>query len=643
MTSIKPTARALFCILLFYLISISVSASGVSSLSSAIQQSSANNTLSKGQADFLNVDEAFVFNFGSANEGLDLNWSIAKDYYLYKERFKFEVLSINGVTPARLNEARFSRSGTPEDDPYFGRVHIFQDELNVLLPITLASGHSQAEIKVTYQGCAKAGLCYPPKHQVITYIPKINTVVKDTVETTPFKNKRSANFQQKDSIVQTDNLDDSAGVFSFLERSNLLSIIGVFFLLGLGLTFTPCVFPMIPIITSIIAGQEKPTMMRSATLALSYILGMTITYAAAGVLTGMLGAGANIQAALQTPTLLVAFASIFVLLALSMFGLYELQLPAFLRDKLNNTSQNLSGGHITSVFLIGALSALVVSPCVSAPLAGALLYISSTGDALIGGASLLALGLGMGIPLFIIAIGGGKLMPKAGAWMDTIKQVFGVMLIGVAIWLLSRALPETLGLILWSVFLFVSATQLGAFETATSGWEKTSKGLGLVLSLYAAALFIGGLTGSSNALQPLEKLTRTSSSTIAIAKTNSLLPFTTIYSIDELDQQHSIAKASNKPLLLDIYADWCISCKVMEAQIFPKEDIAALMSKFHLVKADVTANTNENKKLLDKFALFGPPSILFFNPRGDHLEGIKIVGEISKSGYKERLLLALES
>ena len=587
-----------------------------------------NSTADIGQSDFLKVDEAFQFRSEPTAKGLKLKWKIEPHYYLYLERFKFKAAKESTV----IGNPQFSQQGEAKEDPYFGLVHVIHDELEVFLPISLMEGISDDEIKVTYQGCAEAGLCYPPKNQYILF-----TTAAPDPETSQISQK---NTSDQETSIST-NLEDASGIFNFISNSSLPLIIGIFFLLGLGLTFTPCVFPMIPIITSIIAGQKKPTTSKSLALSSAYVLGMALTYAAAGVITGLLGAGANIQAALQNPYILSFFATIFVLLSLAMFGLYELQLPAFIRDRLNTTSQNLSGGHITSVFFIGALSALVVSPCVSAPLAGALLYISSTADAVIGGASLFAMGLGMGLPLIVIAVSGSKLLPKAGQWMNQVKYVYGVMLLAVAIWLLSRTLSAQTSMILWALLIGVSATQMGAFEAAKEGWQRVVKGFGLILALYSVILFIGALSGAHDPFKPLAKFTITNNQT-STAQNIEHVQFKVIYNKVELEAERRKATEMGKPMLVDFYADWCISCVVMENTVFPLEDIKTKLEKFHLVKADVTLNTDENQELLNDYGLFGPPAILLFNQAGEENKTLRIVGEIHKDAFKTRLIEALK-
>lgn len=619
--------RTLYILLSFFLL-VSFNAQAIEGINPP-----ANNAFST--PEFLKVDEAFIFNSEITEEGLKLSWEIADGYYLYQERFKFKPQKPNVI----IGEPQFSIKGKEKEDPYFGKVHIFKHQIEILLPIQLPDGDTDTEIKVSYQGCADAGLCYPPKHQYIMYTPNNTT----SVALTQASPSPTLPNPEKTPSANDHDFEDADGIFNFLRDGNLPMIVGIFFLLGLGLTFTPCVFPMIPIITSIIAGQKSPTISKSLALSTTYVLGMAITYASAGVITGMLGASANIQAALQDPYLLTVFAIIFILLALAMFGLYELQLPAFIRDRLNTKSQNLHGGHIISVFFIGALSALIVSPCVSAPLAGALLYISSTADAVIGGASLFALGLGMGVPLILISVGGGKFLPKAGAWMDKVKAVFGVMLIAVAIELISRVIPADISLGLWAILLGLTATQMGAFDAAKAGWQRISKGLGILLALYAAMLTIGAFTGASDPLKPLEMISGSRMNTnLQRSLQLNKVEFEVIHNLEGLNQHIRVAQEKGLPMVVDFYADWCISCKVMENQTFPLPEIRSKLNQFHLVKADVTENSSQNQALLNHFGLFGPPSILLFDKKGKERADLRIVGEIHKEGFEKRLANALK-
>lgn len=622
-----------------YLIGLLLTLLSLMTVVGGAHASGTSNLLSSAQAEpeFLKVDQAFMFREEIVPGGVQLHWDIAPEYYLYLERFKFKALQ-DEVT---LGEPEYSTQGKSKQDPYFGEVHVIHDYLSVFLPVDLGT-LEDAELKVTYQGCAEAGLCYPPTHKQLMYLPISTAEASTTSNTLPVTAEvnTQVSTSAKPEPASERSLDDASGIFDFIQSSSLPMIVGIFFLLGLGLTFTPCVFPMIPIITSIIAGQEKPTAGKSFILSFSYVLGMALTYAAAGVATGLLGAGANVQAALQNPILLSVFAVVFFVLALAMFGLYELQLPSFIRDRLNNSSQNLSGGKLGSVFLIGALSALVVSPCVSAPLAGALLYISATADAVVGGLSLFALGMGMGVPLILISVGGGKLFPKAGKWMNGVKAVFGVMLVAVAIWLISRFAPASVTMVLWALLIGLSGVQMGAFEAAQSGWERILKGLGLLLALYAALLIIGASSGATNPLEPLERLGASAASTNSIAALSDKLEFTVIESIPELEQE--LATSNGQIVMVDFYADWCISCKVMEAEVFPIPGVKAKMAQMHLLKADVTDNESAHKELLDTFGLFGPPSILFFNTKGQEISELRIVGEVTAKDFEQRLSAALK-
>lgn len=604
-----------------------------------------NSAFSGAQAepDFLKVDQAFVFTEEIVAGGIKLNWQVTEGYYLYLERFKFKSLSPE-ATQNTLGEPQFSTQGKLEQDPYFGEVHIIEQDVSVFLPVDL-QGLSESELKISYQGCAKAGLCYPPTHKRVMYIPVTDGSSNKPsapidAEMTDHGLAAKATGAAGTQASQATNLDNASGIFDFIQGASLASLISIFFLLGLGLTFTPCVFPMVPIISSIIAGQAKPSPSRSFTLALAYVLGMAITYAAAGVVTGLLGAGANVQAAMQNPYVLGVFAAIFVILAMAMFGLFELQLPAFIRDRLNTQSQNLSGGQLGSVFVIGAFSALVVSPCVSAPLAGALIYISATGDAFIGGLSLFAMGLGMGVPLIAVAVGGGKLFPKAGKWMDSVKAVFGVMLLAVAIWLISRFAPGPVNLVLWALLFCLSGVQMGAFDSAKAGWPRLFKGLGLVLTFYAALLLIGAASGGSNPLKPLASLQLSTSTGISsTAPSTQKLPFKAANSLSELEQR--LATQNTRVSMLDFYADWCISCIVMENEVFPLPKVNSQLRQMNLLKADVTDNNAEHKALMEHFDLFGPPSILFFDAQGKELSSLRIVGEISAENFEQHLARVL--
>ena len=592
---------------------------------------------------FLPVDQAFVFESEITAKGLLLKWQITDGYYLYQSKVEMS----SSDDRATLGEASFSDIGIEEEDPYFGTTRVVYTELFVDLPINLKPGASDSEISVKYQGCATAGLCYPPETKTILFIPPASTDAGQTDDSLAARANASsdeaspANESADRSPKETLDSEDASSIFAFMQDSSLLSLISIFFLLGLGLTFTPCVLPMIPIITSIVAGPEgaKQRTARNFLLAISYVLGMALTYAALGLAVGLLGAGANLQAAMQSPSVLIFFALIFVILACAMFGLFDLQLPTFLRDKLQNTSNSYSGGTFFSVFIIGALSALLVSPCVSAPLAGALLYISTSGDAVLGFASLFSLGIGMGVPLIIVAVGGARFLPKTGAWMNASKFLFGILLLSVAVWLLGRIIPGPYSLALWAFLALFSAVYMGAFEAANSGIKKLTKSIALAVFLIAAIWLVGAFTGASDPLNPLQNLK--SGTNDSAGQSNSQLVFQKVYSLDELDTALDVSRENKQKAFVDIYADWCISCIIMEREVFVQKDVQALLSQFHLIKVDVTDNTDQNIRLLEQLQLFGPPSYLLFNEQKNEIKDLRIVGEISKEAFVERLQAAL--
>ncbi len=577
-------------------------------------------------SEFLPVNQAFVLTDTPAKGGLRLTWKITPGHYLYKERMAFSVTGSN----ASLGEPEFSIEGERKNDPHFGKVTVFHSDVSVFLPVYFNSG-TEATIKARYQGCADAGLCYPPQIRSLLILNESASAATAGLTPARVTGMTSGGHAAGtgDKLTELASLDSANSITQFLQSASLIMIAGLFFLLGIGLTFTPCVFPMIPIVSSIIVGQTNPTVIRSSLLSLSYVLGMAITYSLAGVATGLLGAGANAQAILQSEPTLIGFAVLFSILALAMFGVYELQLPTGLRDKLTATSNKLSGGQLGAVFGIGATSALIVSPCVSAPLAGSLVYISTTEDALIGGIALFMLGLGMGVPLIAVAIGGGKLLPKAGAWMDTIKQVFGFLLLGVAIWLLSRLLSDFVVMLSWAFLIGTMAVVLGALEAAETAPQRVVKAIALFLFIYAIMLIIGAFSQASDPLNPLSGVTA-GDNRPAVSEQSD---FVTITSSKELTLQLQQSTRSGKLTLVDFYADWCVSCKEIQKKIFAAPDIRQTLANFHLIKADVTRNSPENIALLKQFDLFGPPALLFFDKNGSEIKTMRIQGDISKVAF----------
>lgn len=572
--------------------------------------------LGKGEPKFLPVDQAFPLTASADESQLVASWNTHKDYYLYKHRIFIEQ---NGETREPFY---YSQSGIEKDDETFGLITAFYGPLDVRFDL---SGLEAGTLTLHHQGCAEAGLCYPPQTLEIELTPASVAISVESQKSSIKSNSQPT----PDSQLQT--LDSG----SFFENRSTLAIAGLFFILGLGLTFTPCVLPMVPILTGVVLGQGTESGKRGFLLSTTYVVGMAITYAIAGVIVGLLGAGANIAAWMQTPWVLVLFAILFVLLALSMFGLYDLQLPSGIRHRLSSTSAKQEGGRFVSVFFIGVLSALIVSPCITAPLAAALVYISATGDALLGGMALLALGLGMGTPLIALGTTGASILPKAGGWMEQVKIFFGVMLLAVAIWLIARILPDAISLGLWALLAIIYAVVLGAFEAASSLAQRFVKGVAWVLLVYGVLAMTGALMGNGNPLQPLTSvggvMISAGGSTVQ-AVTEQRTPFYRTSSVAEIEQH--IADAPDL-VMIDLYADWCISCKIMEKKIFAQDDVQALLSNARWLQLDVGDNTPEQREFMQRLGIFGPPTILFYKNQQE-LKDHRIVGELTKAQFIER-------
>ncbi|MEH6450235.1 MAG: protein-disulfide reductase DsbD [Oleispira sp.] len=589
-------------------------------------------SLTQGEPKFLPVAEAFPYQVEQNGAELSVIWESADEYYLYKKKMHLK----QGKQKTKAQQ--FSEEGILKHDEAFGEVIVFYGQTEIRFNLKVLESNTPTILG--FQGCADAGLCYPPQKIVLD-------IDWAEVENAKAENVQALNILSNSSpdkatsqINTTASAPKEAANESWIEGKSWFSVVGLFFILGLGLTFTPCVLPMVPILTSIVIGQQKHTPAKGFVLSTTYVMGMAITYAAAGVTVGLLGAGANIQAWMQTPWILSIFAILFLVLSLSMFGLYELQLPSGLRNRLNNMNQKQKGGSLISVFLMGVLSALVVSPCVSAPLAGALVYLSTTGDAWLGGSALLALGLGMGTPLIILGTSGASIMPKAGGWMDQIKAFFGILLIGVAIWLLSRFLDATLILAMWGVLAIVYAIYLGAIEPiepAQTGVKRTVKGISFVILVYGVLALIGALQGNDDPLKPLASSYATTGVNNTQAHSN-VSPFENIENRTQLDAaiKNHLAANPNGAVMLDYYADWCIACKVMEKAVFHEADVQAHWPELLWLQIDVTDQTAEQVELMTDFNLFGPPSLLFFTKNGEQ-DKLRILGEMHKEEFVQHL------
>jgi thiol:disulfide interchange protein DsbD len=560
------------------------------------------------QPDFLPPDKAFGLDVIARDaHTLQANFSVTPTYYLYRDKISFTSME-SSAKVAAVNLPK----GEIKHDPNFGDTEVFHQSFQALVTLNRTSKAANIiTLNAVYQGCSEEGLCYPPiKKTLLINLPsEVSGQFVSSVSTETLPPSSQAPVSEGSRIAR------------LFKGGNFWLITSFFFGAGLLLAFTPCVFPMIPILSGIIVGRgHKITHMHAFILSLAYVLGMAITYAVAGVAAGF--SGNLISNALQTPWVLGSFAAVFVLLSLAMFGLYELQLPTALQSKLSDTSNRLHGGHLGGVFVMGALSAIIMGPCVAAPLAGALLYIGQTHDAVLGGVALFVMALGMGSPLLLIGASAGALLPKAGAWMEAIKQFFGILLLALAIWIIQPLLSVSVQMLLWSALLIFSAIYLRALDALphnSSGWHKLLKGIGLFALLLGTAYLIGGLSGARDILRPLGYIGRSE------AQATDTLQFSRVKDIAELDQR-IVQTHGQQTVMLDFYADWCISCKEMERFTFSDDAVKAKLKPVLLLQADVTANSEADQALLKRYGLFGPPGILFFDPRGKEMGDYRVTG-----------------
>ncbi|MET0109485.1 MAG: protein-disulfide reductase DsbD [Candidatus Thiodiazotropha sp.] len=588
--------------------------------------------------DLLDPEEAYKLSV-TVEDGthLRLYWSIAEGTYLYHDKVTLSADENQGIALGQftLPDPEIKQD-TVRPDGTIGEVAVYHDEIDLILPLVRSSAEeTEITLNVGYQGCAEIGVCYPPINKQFTLtLPAISEAeASETVSPTGTPPAAFSNepISELDEITET------------MKGGSVLLIIGLFFLLGLGLAFTPCIFPMIPILSGIIAGHgDKITTQKAFILSLVYVLAMAITYTIAGVLAGMFGE--NLQAYFQNPWILSAFALVFVLLALSMFGFYDLQLPSSLQSRLTEVSNRQQGGSLTGVAVMGFLSALIVGPCVAPPLAGALIYIGQTGDALLGGLALFALSMGMGTPVIAIGTSAGKLLPRAGSWMDAVKAVFGVALLAVAIILLERIIPADIAMLLWGILFIVSAIYMGALrnlEIEASGWQKLWKGLGFVFLVYGTLMLVGAAAGGKDTLQPLRGLAIAGGS--GSAQGHQELQFKRIKSLDDLQREVAFASSQGKPVMLDFYADWCVSCKEMEKYTFSDPQVIDTLANTHLLQADVTANDDIDQALLQgHFGLPGPPAIIFYGSDGRERKNYRLVGFMPAEEFNTHATRAIQ-
>ncbi|MBI3375995.1 MAG: protein-disulfide reductase DsbD [Betaproteobacteria bacterium] len=556
----------------------------------------------------------------------EVSFVIADGYYLYRDKFAFALAPPDAEKVVKLGAPVFPQ-GLVKEDKFFGRMETYRNAVAIRLPLERLDPAAQTlQLSVTSQGCADLGVCYVPTEMHAELRLAAYTGGSPALSEGPRIVQPSARI----SIFASDY--DIAELF---QTGSFWLVLASFLGFGVLLAFTPCVLPMVPILSGIIVGEGRGlNKLRALTLSLAYVLGMAVTYAAAGIAAAY--SGSLLAAALQNAWVLGGFALVFVWLALSMFGFHDLQLPSFLHQRLADVHGRLSGGRIASVTGMGVLSAVIVSPCVAAPLAGALLYISQTRDVMLGGAALFSMALGMGVPLIAVGVSEGALLPKSGPWMKTVKEFFGILMLAVAIWIVSPVVPEAVVIYAWAALLVGGGVFLRAIDrlpAAASGWARLGKALGLMSLVAGLSLIVGALSGSRDPLRPLAGLMAPAGQTIAASGVH----FERVGSLGELQQRTA---APGRQVMLDFYADWCVSCKEMEALTFTDPRVKAKLEKMLLLQADVTANTSEHKDLLKRFSLFGPPGIIFFDAQGREIRGLRVIGYQNAERFLKTLELA---
>ena len=553
--------------------------------------------------DFLDPAKAFQFSAKMRDaRTAEVSYAIADGYHMYRERFQID------AKDASLGEPVYPPGQIEYDDTFQKNVETYRHSVTILVP--LKSAASSFTLNVTGQGCADKGLCYPPAQ------------VSATLSTVGLPEPSTAVSAATTAPVKAD--DDGSGVESALHGGHLLTIIPLFFLIGLGLSFTPCVLPLVPILSSIIVGEGAGVgRRRGFLLSVAYSLGMALVYTIMGIAAGLIGEG--LAAKLQNPWVLGSFAILMVVLSLSMFDVYQLQMPAFIQNRISSASNRQSAGKLVGVFVMGALSALIVGPCVAAPLASALVYLSQTHDVVIGGSALFAMACGMSVPLLIVGLSAGSLLPRAGVWMEEVKHFFGVLMIALALWMVSPVLPGKVQMLGWAVI----GVAYGSFLMWHLRLHWLAKMCGLVFAIFGGTQLVGASTGGHDPWAPLGHL---GSQGVALEHKQE---FVRVKSLAELDAV--LAKNGGKPAMLDFYADWCVSCKEMEKLTFPDSQVQAKMSAMLLLQADVTANNDDDRALLKHFGLFGPPGIILFDKGGKEISGARVIGFQDAARFNQSL------
>ncbi len=554
--------------------------------------------------DFLHPDVAFqVGAIATAPDRIEVIFTVHPGYYLYRGKMKFTAAE---GQPAALGTADLP-DGEKKVDEYFGEQEVYHHDVTAKLPVSRGSKDAfTLPIKVSYQGCADAGLCYPPiTKEFNVELPEATAVAAMAASSS----EPGAYVSKQDKLA------------NLIRSGNLFVMAGAFFLAGLLLSFTPCVLPMVPIVAGIIAGEgANVTRGRAFSLSLAYVLGMAATYTAAGV--AFAAAGQQAQTLFQQPWIILLFAGLFVAMAISMFGFYTVQMPSFIQTRLSEMSNQQKSGSYAGVAVMGALSALIVTTCVGPALVAALSVIGQSGQIARGGFALFCMAIGMGVPLLVVGASAGQLLPRAGAWMDTVKQVFGAMMLAVAVWMLSRILPERITLALWALPLLAVAIIFWVSGVKGSGTRIAMRSASVVAVLYAVLLGVGAVKGATDPLRPLQA-----------AAPHAELPFQRIKSLEDLNAQIATASAAGKSVMLDFYADWCVSCKEMEKYTFPTPEVRAALASTVWLQADVTANDATDQALLKHFGIFGPPTIAFYGTDGVERRNFRVVGYMKAAEF----------
>lgn len=586
-------------------------------------------------SEFLKVDDAFILSTEVIDDEIIARFEIADEYYMYRSRFFFNA---EGAT---LGEA-YIPDGKKKVDEYLGNVEVYYHHLEISVPFT--AHQEQFEFIIEFQGCAEAGLCYPPEEKRIALLADKVVAKSNTAAASGESSASNASATQADAQGQVEEfVPEQEKVVNFLSDKSTLEVVFYFVLLGIGLAFTPCVLPMVPILSSIIVGQgNKVSTGKAFGLSLTYTQAMAIPYTVIGIVVG--AAGEGLANTFQEPIFITITAVIFVLLSLAMFGFYELQLPQGLQNRLNSFSNSQESGSYFGAAIMGAISALVVSPCVTVPLAGVLIYIAQTGDQVIGGVALYSLAFGMGIPLLIVGVGGSKVLPKAGGWMNAVKAAFGVGMLGLALYISKHLIPGSLYLFAWAVLLIVSSIYMGALSQVESNAQKLWKGVGLVFLVYGVILVLGASLGNGRLLSPLANLGQVTAhqSVASNQKPDLHGGFKLVKSVEDVEREIKSANAEGKSVMFDFFAESCTACYEFADYTFPDPAVQAALSNTVLIQADVTKNDKVDKALMNHYGVVGLPSILFFDKTGSEDKRLRAIGFETADIFVQRINAAFK-